>query len=51
MTVGFGLLIFTGSSWGYLAFLGPILLAAVGLCFSNNPCSALAPARSTRPMG
>ncbi len=42
MTVGFGLLIFTSSSWGYLAFLGPIVLAAVGLCFSNNPCSALA---------
>ena len=42
MTVGFGLLIFTSSSWGYLLFLGPIVLAAVGLCFSNNPCSALA---------
>ena len=23
-------------------FLGPIVLAAIGLCLSNNPCSALA---------
>lgn len=42
MTVGFGLLVTTSSSWGYLLFVGPIVLAAVGLCLSNNPCSAVA---------
>ena len=42
MTAGFALLVLTGSNWGYLAFVGPIVLAAVGLCLSNNPCSSAA---------
>lgn len=42
MTAGFAVLILTGSSWGYLAFLGPIVLVAGGLCLSNNPCSSAA---------
>ncbi len=42
MTAAFGLLVLTSASWGYLLFIGPIVLAAIGLCLSNNPCSSAA---------
>lgn len=42
MTIGFGLLVFVGSDWGYLMFVLPVVLAAIGMCLSNNPCSSVA---------
>ncbi|MDO8145108.1 MFS transporter [Isoptericola sp. 178] len=42
MTAGFVVLALAGASWGYLAFLVPIVMTAVGLCLSNNPCSSVA---------
>ncbi|MGN6693717.1 MAG: MFS transporter, partial [Aquihabitans sp.] len=32
MTLGFALLMFVGGDWGYLLFVVPVVLAAVGMC-------------------
>jgi len=42
MTVGFALLMAVDSDWGYLMFVLPVVLAAIGMCLSNNPCSSVA---------
>jgi EmrB/QacA subfamily drug resistance transporter len=42
MTVGFALLLGTRSTWGYALFVAPLVLAAIGMCLSNNPCSSVA---------
>lgn len=42
MTIGFALLIATQSTWAYLLFVLPVVLAAIGMCLSNNPCSSVA---------
>ncbi|WP_278234567.1 MFS transporter [Isoptericola sp. AK164] len=42
MTGGFAALALASISWGYLAFLTPIVVVALGLCLSNNPCSSVA---------
>jgi EmrB/QacA subfamily drug resistance transporter len=42
MTAGFVLLWPTQSSWGYGRFVLPLVLVAVGMCLSNNPCSSVA---------
>ncbi len=42
MTAGFALLLGTRSTWGYGLFVLPLVLAAIGMCLSNNPCSSVA---------
>ena len=39
--VGFGVLAFTKSSWGYAAFVIPFVVAAVGMSMTNGPCSSV----------
>ena len=42
MTGGFALMIGTSSSWGYAAFVIPLVAVAVGLALCNGPCSSIA---------
>jgi EmrB/QacA subfamily drug resistance transporter len=39
--VGFGVLAFVESSWGYGVFVVPFLVAAVGMSMTNGPCSSV----------
>ena len=39
--IGFGVLAFTKSSWGYAAFVIPFVVAAVGMSMTNGPCSSV----------
>ncbi|GIJ47878.1 MFS transporter [Virgisporangium aliadipatigenens] len=43
-TAGFGVLVLTGADWTYAAFVLPLVAAAVGMGFTNGPCSAIATA-------
>jgi EmrB/QacA subfamily drug resistance transporter len=42
MTGGFAVLIATTSSWGYAAFVLPLIAVAAGMALSNGPCSSVA---------
>ena len=42
MTIGFALLLGTKSTWAYGIFVAPLVLAAIGMCLANNPCSSAA---------
>ena len=42
MTGGFAALIATTSSWGYAAFVLPLVAVAAGMALSNGPCSSVA---------
>ena len=42
MTGGFAVLIATTSSWGYAAFVLPLVAVAAGMALSNGPCSSVA---------
>jgi MFS family permease len=42
MTVGFAVLIAITSSWGYAAFVLPLVAVAAGMALSNGPCSSVA---------
>ena len=39
-TAGSAILIFVGASWTYVAFIGPLVLIAVGLGIANGPASS-----------
>jgi MFS family permease len=39
--IGFGVLAFVESSWGYATFVIPFLVAAVGMSMTNGPCSSV----------
>lgn len=43
-TVAFGVLAFVHSSWPYAAFVGPLVVLAVGLGLANGPSSSVATA-------
>lgn len=42
MTIGFALLLPVKGTWSYATFVLPLVLAAIGMCMSNNPCSSVA---------
>jgi EmrB/QacA subfamily drug resistance transporter len=39
-TLGFGVLIFVGASWTYIAFVLPLVLISIGLGIANGPSSS-----------
>ena len=40
-TVGFGVLVFVGASWMYVAFVLPLIVLAAGLGLANGPASSV----------